>query len=93
MSTIATMTIQSHDCGQDKGICVCRIVLHHVQGHVPFHCHDSERCLRAACIIMCWNDTHAHTHMYPTCDCIRIHSHMTEDFQCRLLMRTQPTYM
>ena len=58
MLAIATMTVQLHDCGQGQVSCV---VLHVVQCHVPFHCHDSDGWLCPACIIVCWKDTHTHT--------------------------------
>jgi hypothetical protein len=80
------MTVQLHDCGQGQVSCV---VLHVVQCHVPFHCHDSDGWLRPACIIMCWKDTHTHTHL--TCKCICTHSCMMEVFRCKILLRTLHT--
>jgi len=78
MLAIATMTVQLHDCGHNQLSCVGCVVLHPVQCHVPFHCHDSDGWLCSACIIMCWNDTHTHTRIWHAS--VYAHSHVWQRF-------------
>ena len=83
-SAIATTAAQSRDCGQDQVFCVCCVVLRIVQYRAHFNCYDSVGRLFDVCIIMCWDDTHTHTHTragtYPFYVSVYMHTNAWQRF-------------